>query len=60
MAFEEQPAVRPVGAGELIEQARLAHARLSEARHDLTMPRPSSCQCLVELLQLGITPHNMG
>jgi hypothetical protein len=43
--------------GELIEQAGLAHARLTDDRHHLALPSPGALPCLEELVQLGVTPH---
>ena len=50
--FQNQRTVHAVGMSEFVEQARLAHARLSHHRDDLAMSRLCSLQCSTELRQL--------
>jgi hypothetical protein len=57
MAGQQQPAVGVVRPGELVQQARLAHARIPHAGHHLPLPRPGAGQGLAQLLQLCIAPH---
>src|SRR5215470_20214925 len=42
-------------AGELVEESRLAHARLTNDGDHLTAPRASLVQRLAELIYLGVT-----
>ena len=56
-ALQHQPALRVVGVDELIDQARLAHARLAHQRHHLAMPRPRLCQGLLQGVSSVLPPH---
>src|SRR5262245_21856602 len=56
-ACEQEPAVGAVRAGELIEQARLAHAWLADDCHHLALPGPSPLPRLAQLAQLRVAPH---
>ncbi len=59
-AFEHQPALGVVGVDELIDQARLPHARLPDQRHDLAMPRPGLLQRLLQRRQLRAAAPQSG
>ena len=56
-ALQHPPALGAVGVDELVDQARLAHARLPHQRHHLAMPGLRLCQGLVQGLQLLLPPH---
>ena len=56
-ALEHDPALGPLRVGELPEQARLAHSRLPDQRHELAPPLAGQLEGLGELLDLGVTAH---
>src|SRR5262245_890192 len=59
-AFEHQPAVGVVRIHELVDQARLPHARFSNYRYELTMASSGTLQSVVERLDLCLPPDEAG
>ena len=59
-AFEHEPVVGVMGAGELVDQAGLAHPRLPNDRHDLAVAGASALQGLAQGLDLRLPPDEAG
>ena len=58
--LHDEPAVGPMGVGDLPHQPRLAHAGLPDEGHELAMPRGGAAERLAELLDLGLPPDEAG
>src|SRR4029453_9259867 len=56
-AFDDQPALRAIGVGELPVQTGLANARLSNDSDDLAVPVAGALEGLSELVQLAVAPY---
>ena len=56
-AFEEQPAFRAAGMGELPAQARLPHPGLAHHGHHLPAADLGQIERLLELIQLDVPAH---
>ena len=54
--LHDEPAVGPMGVGDLPHQPRLAHAGLPDQGHELAMSRGGAAERLAELLDLGLPP----
>jgi hypothetical protein len=59
-ALQDQPVPGAVRVDHLVHQARLAHARLPDARHHLAVPAPCPLECLMERFHLGLAPDKSG
>src|SRR6185436_21109666 len=53
-SLENEPALQAMRVGELVDQARLAHPRLADDRHHLTVTVTRELLSAAELRQLGI------
>src|SRR5207244_12869267 len=59
-ALQHQPPRCVMGMDELIDQARLSHARLADHGHHLAMTRPGPLQRLLQNSQLLLPSHEAG
>jgi hypothetical protein len=59
-ALQHPPALGAVRVDDLVDQARLAHAGLTEERHHLPLPSARPFQCLGQRRQLRLPTHKAG
>ena len=59
-ALQDQPVLGAVGVHHLVHQARLAHAGLPDARHDLAVPGACPRERLMQRLDLCVAPDKAG
>ena len=58
MAFEDEPAVAPMGMDELIEQSGLAHTGLAHQPHHLPLSRFDMAQEFLQMASSRSRPTN--